>query len=98
MELRSRLTSSDTETSHVVPKDGKGSGFPLKGGGERTVDGKKCGGTDDSGGRPVDVLEEVAPGDVRKSFCSGEGMLDVVVGDVGVGGDVALCEGFIDVG
>jgi hypothetical protein len=84
------VSRCDAEPGAVVVEDGEQGGLPL----ERGVEGadQASEGSDDENGavEVVELGEKVAPGHRGTGLCGLEGVLDIVVGDVDVGGNLLL--------
>ena len=81
------VASGDAEARAVIVEDGEQGRLPLEGGIDGTNEPNEGGEGEDGAVEEVELVEDVAPLEGRAGLCGFEGVLDVVVGDVEVGGD-----------
>lgn len=87
------VSRGDAEAGAVVVEDGEKGGLPLKRGVDGAEQANEGGDEKNAAVEVVELGEKVAPGHRGTGFCGLEGVLDIVVGDVEVGGDDLFDEG-----
>ena len=89
------VARGNAEASEEVVKNGEEEGLPTEFGEGSANEAYNWGDAENDDVEPVKVVAPISPVEGRKGFLCREGVLDVVVGDVEVGGNVVVDLGFL---